>query len=245
MEKISNFQNQARIMKIFQKIKNIIFKERYESKNLLDNYIRSQYGPFLSERPFHSTESFYKKILIEAKPYIKDGMKILDVGCATGRISFELASMGNVHCIGIDLSKKFIDFTNKFKKGLFPHINFFKQTSKNIDFFVDDILNTNLEKNSFDFIVCVNIFDRVKNPLKLIDVLYFLLKNYGVLLIVSPYDWALSPALKKYQSNDMKQFFPKDIWILEKEVKNLSYIIPIQNKKERTYNCHMLIVRKI
>ena len=81
--------------------------------------------------------------------------------------------------------------------------------------------------------MCVNIFDRVKNPLKLIDVLYFLLKNYGVLLIVSPYDWALSPALKKYQSNDMKQFFPKDIWILEKEVKNLSYIIPIQNKKER------------
>lgn len=231
-------------MNLLDKIWIAIRKYRYESDGVLKNYIRSQYGPFLKRNPYYDSESFYQKILLEIQPYIKDNMKVLDVGCATGRVSFELASLGDVVCTGTDQSKKFIEFSNKFRNFGVKRINFPKRKVGSVNFIVDDILDTKLNNNDYDIIVCINIFDRVDNPPKLFEVLYGLLKNNGILLIVDPYDWSMSLAPKELQFNDMKLFLDNKLWSLERELKDLDYSIPMNYWKNWSYICHLLIARK-
>lgn len=99
-------------------------------------------------------------------------IRILDVGCATGNISFPLARLG-YNIVGIDLNTELIDYAKS------------KNTFKNARFEVGDAENLSLE-GIFDVIICSEIFDYLKKPSQLANSLNKLLKSKGILLITIP-----------------------------------------------------------
>lgn len=81
----------------------------------------------------------------ELKKYIKDGEKILDLGCGNGRL-FELFKNKNTEYTGVDFSEKFIDKARK-KYG-----NYFQ---------VADLSELPFSDNYFDSIWAIAVFHHI------------------------------------------------------------------------------------
>lgn len=228
---------------MFKNILSKISPNKYESGILLNNYVRSQYGPFLKTNIFLPSENFYQLIIKEAASFIFFNAAVLDAGCATGRLVFEFEKMGAKKSVGIDTSKQFIDFCNLVKSRGFELLNF-KALSSEAVFLCADVLESKFEENSFDLISCINLLDRVISPKTLIDLLYLYLKPQGALLLVDPYDWELSPAPKNLHVPDMKDLLNNEKWEVKKEIRDIKYTIPLNDFANRDYSCHMVIVKK-
>ena len=99
-------------------------------------------------------------------------IRILDVGCGIGNLSFPLASL-RYNIVGIDMNPKSIDYAKS--KNIF----------KNARFEVGDAENLSLE-GIFDVIICSEVFDYLKNPSQLANSLNKLLKSDGIVLIAIP-----------------------------------------------------------
>ena len=222
-------------------------KDYYERDSLLQNYICSQYGPFLKDKKYEKSESFYQKIIEESKFFLDKNSSVLDVGCATGRIVFEYKKLGVKKISGIDTSSNFINYCNFLKNNESKEIlfDFQKQNNQTVEFFNKDIIQDIFEANLFDFISCINVFDRVSNPKILIEKLYLILRSGGVLLLVDPYDWGMSPSPKKFHVSDMKLLLDSRIWFIEKEMFNVPYVIKTGVNSEREYKCHFIIAKKL
>jgi len=140
--------------------------------------------------------------------------RALDLGCATGRASFELARKVP-EVIGIDSSKVFIAAAKKLASaGVYPfrlknegHSTSpiratapYAQTRKRVCFQTGDALHLpNL--GTFDLVLAANLLDRVKEPKKLLQiVLPKLVRPGGVLLLTSPYTWS-------------QEFTPRSRWL--------------------------------
>lgn len=228
---------------------NLFFpKLYYERESQLKKYIRSQYGPFLKDKKYYQSENFYQKIIQESKPYISSKTVALDIGCATGRIVFEYAKLGAKKVCGIDTSSNFIQFCdlikNEEKNDLFS-IAFEPSILRNTEFMCRDITEYPLPPGSFTFISCINVIDRALNPQLLIEKLYDLLPVGGIVLLVDPYDWNLSPAPRRYHVNDMKLFLSREQWSLEKEIFDVPYTVPLSAHTNREYKCHFVIAKKM
>jgi SAM-dependent methyltransferase len=207
-----------------------MFFNRYERKELLEQYIKTQYGP-AQNPPYLKSEPFYQTIVDEVKEYIP-GASVLDVGCALGRMVFEYEKLGAKRAVGIDTSKQFIRYANT------------RKTGEQVEFILGDIMKAPLPPRSFKFISCINVIDRVKNPPKLLETLHELLAFDGVLLLVDPYDWDLSPTLKEFRVDDMKTLINADKWQLIRERRNIEYTTPIA-EGEKSYQAHLVLVKKL
>lgn len=221
---------------------NYFFPSRYESPEVLKSYIRSQYGFFLKENPYTLSEDFYKKIISESAPYLNPSSLALDVGCATGRLVFEYEKIGVKKAFGVDSSKLFIDFCNLVKSGK-KVTDFHTVRTSKAEFVRSDVLDLKFKIEPMDFISCINVIDRVSNPQGLVDALYTILKPGGILLLVDPYDWEMSPAPKKSHVRDMRFLLEGSRWGIEKEVRNIEYVVPISSSENKRYLCHLIIAR--
>ncbi len=234
---------------ICNKIIGIFTFDKYETETYLKNYIICQFGAFDKHNVFDLSEPFYSKLIECSKPFIKQNSSVLDIGCATGRLNFEFEKLGAGESVGIYTSKKFIDFCNLAKLGKVNLGKFEIKKHMNTLFLKRDILDmTDFEDEKFDFISCVNVIDRVLDPLRMVGNIYSLLKKDGVVMFVTPYDWVLSPVSKEKYFFDMKILFDKNKWQVIKEIRDISYVVPVNNKDYRVtkeYICHMVILSKI
>jgi putative 4-mercaptohistidine N1-methyltranferase len=132
--------------------------------------------------------------------------RALDLGCAVGRSSFELAR----HChevIGIDFSKQFIGLANRLRRRGSLRFKSFEEgeltkarsaiVPKDIDrrrvkFGVGDATRLQRELGEFDVVLMANLIDRLEAPLKCLERLPSLLRPGGQLIIASPYTWLTS-----------------------------------------------------
>lgn len=209
---------------------------------MLENYLRAQYGPFLPN-PYLTSESFYTQLVDEAKRFITERSFVLDVGCATGRLVFEFEKQGARESVGIDTSVRFIDFCNLLKSGKSAIVYEVPENSTS-QFICDDIFTTRqIMPHSFDFISSINIIDRVHNPELFISTLHALLKEGGVLMLVDPYHWSLSPAPTRLHVNDMKDLLQLDRWSILDE-KKLPFTMPLSASSEIHYECHLVVALK-
>ncbi|MEI6316627.1 MAG: methyltransferase domain-containing protein [bacterium] len=213
-----------------------------EARSMLAQSTKTQYGIYFKNK-YDKAEGFYQTILAEARPFLKPTTHALDVGCGPGRLVFEYEKMGAQKSIGLDSSKQYIRYCNELKNGPTPFDFKIKENSIS-EFIHADILKNDTLKNSADFISCINVFDRVANPTELFTALYETLTTNGILLITTPYDWKFSSAPKKLHVTNMKDVLDTNNWSIEKEIKDISYTIPIGKKSECTYACHMLILKK-
>ena len=140
--------------------------------------------------------------------------RALDIGCAVGRASFELAK----HCrevIAIDYSKQFIRAAKQLQRTgslafeIYEEGELTIQASANapgqairqrIRFEVADAMALSDSLGTFDVVLMANLIDRLRDPRKCLAQLPRLLKPGGQLIITSPYTWLL-------------EYTPKQNWL--------------------------------
>jgi putative 4-mercaptohistidine N1-methyltranferase len=129
--------------------------------------------------------------------------RALDLGCAVGGGTFELAR----HCaqvIGIDTSKPFIALARRLRERGCCGFKFCVEgelmrtgravVPREIDrkrarFEVGDAANLRGDLGMFDVVMMANLIDRVPAPRRLLVQLPGLVKRGGQLIITSPYTW--------------------------------------------------------
>ena len=118
------------------------------------------------------------------KPYIREGMTVLDIGCGPGYFSVEMAKMLNGSSgkvIAADIQQKMLDIIRKKITGtpLEQRIQLHKS-----DF--DSIARGLILLSSVDFVLAFWMIHEVRNQRRFLDELTSLLKPDGLLLIVEP-----------------------------------------------------------
>jgi putative 4-mercaptohistidine N1-methyltranferase len=172
----------------------------YDSARAAAEYLWLHYGdPEPWQSPFPS-RCVTECLAVDQLP---DGARALDLGCAVGGGSFELAR----HCeevIGIDASKQFIDLAGRLHEHGSCRFKYCVEGDltrpgravvareikrKRVTFEVGDATRLRGHLGMFDVVMMANLIDRVPTPRKLLAQLPGLLERGGQLIITSPYTW--------------------------------------------------------
>jgi putative 4-mercaptohistidine N1-methyltranferase len=179
----------------------------YETDALINQYLLFHYGEGQDQLPYpfgpHDALFYPIRCVTEFVPLINRIERALDLGCAVGRSTFELARTAR-EVIGIDLSQRFISTaqeiqrTGKIQFRRLEEGSFYTTISRQLDptidrtrcrFEVGDALQLRSGLGAFDLVLAANLIDRVTSPRALLTGLRQLLNPGGYLLIASPYTW--------------------------------------------------------
>lgn len=140
--------------------------------------------------------------------------RALDLGCAVGRSTFELAR----HCtevIGIDYSQRFIDVASRLRdQGGINYVyveegeitrNTVAVVPQEVDrrrvkFEQGDAQDLRDHLSDFDVVFAANLIDRLPEPVRFLKRLPGLVKPGGQLILTSPYTW-------------LEDYTPRDNWL--------------------------------
>lgn len=193
----------------------------YETDKLLAEYLLFHYGVAAEILPsasagmeaalFYPVRCVTECVDVSALPA---QARALDLGCAVGRSTFELAR----HCteaIGIDFSHRFVEaaaaiaadgalsyartdegalttpLVAQMPVGVAPERVAFEQ---------GDAMALRADLGTFDVVLMANLIDRLRAPLRCLERLPALVKPGGQLIITSPYTW-------------LEEFTPRANWL--------------------------------
>ncbi len=147
----------------------------------------------------------------------KPRRKALDIGCAIGRSTFELAR-GFDEVTGLDFSARFISHATKlkeegefgytfpregelleYKKVALQDFDLEKEAQK-VQFWQADACNLKPQFTGCDLIFAGNLIDRLYDPAKFLSDLHARLNEGGMLILTSPYTW-------------LEAFTPREKWL--------------------------------
>jgi putative 4-mercaptohistidine N1-methyltranferase len=192
----------------------------YESDKLLAEYLLFHYGTpdeMLAglEGPIEALgypQRCVSLCLDEAR--LPADARALDLGCAVGRSTFELAR----HCvevIGVDFSRRFIDAANTLRdEGRMEYMRADEgalMTScvavvppeldrSRVRFETGDAMDLRADLGEFDVVLMANLIDRLADPSRCLARLAGLVKPGAQLIITSPYTW-------------LEEFTPRQNWL--------------------------------
>jgi len=186
----------------------------YETDKMLSEYAEFHYGDTYFDVPNFSQA--LSKIAIAAMQG-RPARKALDLGCAAGRASFELARYFD-HVTGIDFSARFIGLgVQMAQQGILRYtltdegeLKLFKERKladfgldavrNKVDFFQGDACNLKPHFTGYDLILAANLIDRLYSPGKFLSTVHERLNTGGLLMIASPYTW-------------LEEHTPREEWI--------------------------------
>ncbi len=175
----------------------------YETDKMLSEYAEFHYGD-----SYFNVPNFPKalaEIAIEAMAG-KPARKALDIGCAVGRGSFELARHFD-QVTGIDFSARLINLGVKLaEQGAARYsivdegeLMFFHERRledmglenicDKVEFFQGDACNLKPIFTGYDLVLAANLIDRLYDPELFLTTIHGRINPGGVLLIASPYTW--------------------------------------------------------
>jgi putative 4-mercaptohistidine N1-methyltranferase len=175
----------------------------YETKRLLDEYLLFHYGSDQEVMPwtFGPKEAlgFAIRTVQDLLDSAADKGTALDLGCAVGRSSFELAARGYEVC-GIDYSHSFIEAAQRLQAGealAYDRLDegsqhtplMAKAVSGRVTFEQGDAMNLRADLGSYDVLHAANLLCRLTEPQRLIERLPALVKPGGQLLLTTPCTW--------------------------------------------------------
>ncbi|MFT7859545.1 MAG: 5-histidylcysteine sulfoxide synthase [Sulfurimonas sp.] len=182
----------------------------YESDELVSQYCEFQYG-----QSHFGVENFAISCANLAQKYTLNTNKALDLGCATGRASFELAKTFE-QVEGIDFSVRFVGVGSKLQhdgkiayrvkqegeltkeKVVTIEELGYEGLKDKISFWQGDACNLKPNFTSYDLILATNLIDRLYNPKLFLDDVASRLNDDGVLIITSPYTWQEESTQKEF-----------------------------------------------
>lgn len=175
----------------------------YESDKQLSEYAEFHYGDTYYGVPnFPKALSDYAIQSLQSKP----AKTALDLGCATGRATFELAKHFD-HVTGIDFSARFIGLALKLaQQGMLRYtmvnegdlVSYqernlaelkLNDVAPKVEFWQGDACNLKPQFTGYDFILAANLIDRLYSPRQFLSNIHHRLNMGGVLMITSPYTW--------------------------------------------------------
>jgi putative 4-mercaptohistidine N1-methyltranferase len=183
----------------------------YESKRAVYEYLLTHYGHPKDQMPYSFGPIDALNFPARSAQYcIKhkinltgDNSRALDVGCAVGGASFELAKHFK-EVVGIDFSNHFVDAANEMKLNgkmdfeIMKQGNIFQNAKTTLNQSIDrnrvhfeqgDACNLNENLGKFDLILASNLLCRLPSPKQFIDSIPKFLNNGGSCVLISPYSW--------------------------------------------------------
>jgi 5-histidylcysteine sulfoxide synthase/putative 4-mercaptohistidine N1-methyltranferase len=175
----------------------------YETDSLVAQYCEFQYGPeYFDVKNFARACAEHAIAFSTATPQ----KKALDLGCATGRASFELARVFD-EVTGIDFSARFIQVGVAMKEE--GHIAYerveegdiksrqthtlaaygLEASAKRVQFWQGDACNLKSHFTGYDLVLATNLIDRLYEPERFLATVHERLNRHGILILTSPYTW--------------------------------------------------------
>ena len=186
----------------------------YETDELVSQYCDFQYG----EEHF-GVENFAVACAKKAIAYSKDIKQgsALDLGCATGRASFELAKAFDRVC-GIDFSARFVQVGVELQKN--NKVGYYQNgegsiknrfevdleklglsgVSNKVEFWQGDACNLKPHFKDYDLVMATNLIDRLYEPHLFLKSVHERINKEGYLVLTSPYTW-------------LEEYTDKEFWI--------------------------------
>ena len=206
----------------------------YESDALVSQYCEFQYGD-----THFGVENFAISTARVASKFAINKTKALDLGCATGRASFELAkSFESVE--GIDFSVRFVQVGSKLKDDGYVAFSTveegelitqkkvsieelgYENIKEKVQFWQGDACNLKVNFTKYDLVMATNLIDRLYNPRLLLDTIDARLNDDGVLVLTSPYTWQESSTEKEFWLGGFKDNEGREVRTLDTLKKILS-----------------------
>ncbi len=182
----------------------------YESDELVSQYCEFQYA-----NEHFGVKNFAVECAKIASKFTPNKRKALDLGCATGRASYELAKEFD-EVEGIDFSVRFVQVGSKLKEeGYVAYTSKeegelttnkkvtieelgYETLKEKVSFWQGDACNMKPNFNSYDLVMATNLIDRLYQPLLFLNTIAERLNDDGVLVITSPYTWQESSTKKEF-----------------------------------------------
>ena len=192
----------------------------YESERSLAEYLLFHYGNAeeVLSYPFGPVDALDFAVRVVTKTVdvksLPEGARALDLGCAVGRSSFELARWC-AEVIGVDFSASFIRAaTTLAAGGEIPYENTEEgewrtytvararvgTERQTVRFEVGDACDLRPDLGSFDVVLMANLVDRLPDPRRCLERLPGLVAPGGQLVIASPFTW-------------LEEYTPREHWL--------------------------------
>ena len=186
----------------------------YESDELVSQYCDAHFGPNkfgVKNFPLQLVEICLEHMAGRPK------IRALDLGCAVGRASFELAQHFE-HVSAIDFSARFIRIAYQLQeKGVVHYqlteegeiISFHEkrlsdfnlsEASDKVEFFQGDAHNLKPQFTDYNLVLAANLLDRLYDPKRFLATIHTRIKPKGLLVMASPYTW-------------LEEFTKKENWV--------------------------------
>src|SRR5690606_16217030 len=176
---------------------------RYETDKLLSEYAEFHYGD-----EYFGVPNFSRALVDLVAPLLdqKPKARALDIGCASGRASFELARFFD-QVTGVDFSARFIGQGVLLAQGeslrytLTDEGELVSYKSRSladlgldavkhkVEFLQGDACNLKPLLTGYDFVLAANLIDRLHSPAKFLKGIHERMQMGGLLMIASPYTW--------------------------------------------------------
>lgn len=192
----------------------VIETDVYETDPAVAQYCEAHYG-----ETYFNVPNFPREIARFCLELTTDRprRKALDLGCAVGRSTFELAD-GFELVQGLDFSARFIRIgVNLLERGRVRYaraeegdlISYHEKSltelgleapDGRIEFWQADACNLKSIFNDYDLVLASNLIDRLPQPRKFLSMIHERIAPGGLLVIASPYSWS-------------EQFTERDQWL--------------------------------
>jgi len=186
----------------------------YETDAAVSQYCEFHYG-----KTYFGVPNFAAQCVAACCRHTQDRprRRALDLGCAVGRASYELAREFE-SVTGIDFSARFIRVALQLKEKGAAHYELVEegdivsyhearlselgldQVSGSVEFFQGDATNLKPQFTGYDLVLAANLIDRLSDPKRFVETIHERLNPGGILVITSPYTW-------------LEEFTKKENWL--------------------------------
>ena len=179
----------------------------YETPKLVEEYLLFHYGEAGDILPYPDGPvgalGFAVRSVAEMLDVGRRRGRVLDLGCAVGRSSFELSKFSD-HVVGIDFSTAFIEAAERLRGG--ERVTFRRleegtvttpleavapdgASTEQVSFEVGDAMDLRSDLGSFDLVHAANLICRLPEPQRLLQRLPELVVAGGELVLTTPCTW--------------------------------------------------------
>ncbi|KAL4427428.1 hypothetical protein ABPG77_000717 [Micractinium sp. CCAP 211/92] len=211
----------------------------YETRKAVDEYLQFHYGRPEDIMPYECGPKgalrFTQELALLCERHCgalqdftgeRGDTVALDIGCAVGGASFELARSFN-HVLGIDFSQHFVNAANTMKERGWMRYSSVEEgeltaervaaVPEDVDrgrvrFAQGDACNLPADLGQVDAVLAANLLCRLPDPSVFLRRLPSLIKPGGVLVLVSPYSWLPAWTDRQHWLGGYRDEAGKPVW---------------------------------
>ena len=207
----------------------------------------------------------YYTLIEMLKPALRPGGKAIDIGCHVGRLTRDLAELGQ-HTIGVDLSFSAVFLARRAVRGWPSQLgeyevfrdNLARETRllnlpplENGEVIVASALQLPFPAESFDLAVSANVIDILPDPIALLREMRFLLHPEGLMAISTPYHTGAGKAVGRWLGTQNRMSVAQTLrWRIGhhfeilSEQDNIPWVLGEHERHIQIYLNHCMLGRK-